>query len=72
MVWEVSSEITDDSADEVIMEVFGFGVGAYNLVDAGGEFALIEMAYNPAVNHKNKSNPYNIIERYTHLEERDQ
>lgn len=44
MVGEVSGQVSDDGADEVVVEVFGLGVGAYYLVDAGGEFGLVEVA----------------------------
>jgi hypothetical protein len=41
MIWEVASEVSDDRADEVVMEMFGFGIGAYYVVDSRRVFVLI-------------------------------
>lgn len=41
MIRKVSRKVPDDRADEVIMQVFGLLVGAYDMVDARGQLVLI-------------------------------
>lgn len=43
MVREISGKVSNNRTYKVIMEMLGFGIGAYYGVDARGEFALIEM-----------------------------
>lgn len=41
MVGEVASEVSDDRTDKVIMEMFGFRIGAYNVVDSRRVLVLV-------------------------------
>jgi len=41
MVGEVSSQIPEDRAHEVIVEMFNFGIGAYYIVDSRRVFVLV-------------------------------
>jgi hypothetical protein len=43
MVRWISRKVANDCADKVIVKMFGFRVGAYDMVDAGRELALIEL-----------------------------
>ena len=41
MVGEVSRKVPDDRADEVIMQVFGFRIKAYDMIDSRRVFVLV-------------------------------